>query len=69
MLKSFQALVSILMSDKETKPDVIDDHVKLFVSSVHYLRKNHGTLSHKDGDDVIKMEMMNPLPEVPHATA
>ena len=48
MLNSFQALVSILLSKRKSETNVIDDHIKLFLSSVHYLHKNHGKLAYKD---------------------
>ena len=48
MLNSFQALVSILLSKRKSETNAIDDHMKLFLSSVHYLHKNHGKLAYKD---------------------
>ena len=48
MLNSFQALVSILLSKRKSETNAIDDQMKLFLSSVHYLHKNHGKLAYKD---------------------
>jgi len=47
-LSSFQSLLSVLMTDKRVDKDVIDRHIKLFMSSAHYLHRFHGTLSTKD---------------------
>jgi len=47
MLNSFQALISTLMNMKEVPTTTIDNHIKLFMSSTHYLHKKHGNLDKK----------------------
>ena len=50
MLNSFQALISIFMTKKEVPTGTIDNHIKLFMSSTHYLHKKHGNLDKKKND-------------------
>ena len=47
MLNAFQALISVLMSVREVAPEDIDNHMKLFLSSVHYLHEKYGKLNRK----------------------
>jgi hypothetical protein len=47
-LLSFQSLLSLLMTNNCVEKDVIDRHIKLFMSSANYLHHFHGTLSTKD---------------------
>jgi hypothetical protein len=44
LLNSFHALMTIFMSRAGSHPGAIDDHIKLFMSSAHYLHKQHGQL-------------------------
>ena len=46
-LNAFQCVISILMSKKEVSPDMINDHMKLFMSSAHYLHEKYGKLNKK----------------------
>ena len=48
MLKAFQTLVSVLMSMKKVSKKSIDDHMKLFMSSAHYLHVKYGNLNRKN---------------------
>ena len=48
MLNSFQSLMLIFMTRTVYEMDVIDDHIKLFMSSAHYLHMIHGKLDTKD---------------------
>ena len=48
LLNSFQSLMSIYMSKTAPSRKVIDDHIKLFMSSAHYLHKQHGQLDSTD---------------------
>ena len=50
MLNSFQALITIFMTKKEVPTGTIDNHIKLFMSSTHYLHKKHGNLDKKKYD-------------------
>ena len=43
-LNAFQGYVSILMSETPVDSNVLDCHIKLFMSSAHYLHKKHGKL-------------------------
>ena len=51
MVNSFQAYVSILMTQKSVPKTVIENHMKLFMSSAHYLHKKHGNLDKKKNDE------------------
>ena len=44
MLNAFQALISVLMSRNPPEIQLIDNHLKLFLSSAHYLHKRYGSL-------------------------
>ena len=44
MLNAFQALISVLMSRNPPEIKLIDNHLKLFLSSAHYLHKRYGSL-------------------------
>ena len=44
LINSFQVLMSIFMTRTAPSKDIIDDHIKLFMSSAHYLHKQHGML-------------------------
>merc|ERR1712086_530511 len=43
-VNAFQVYVSILMSETQVNNNVLDCHIKLFMSSAHYLHKKHGKL-------------------------
>jgi hypothetical protein len=43
-VNAFQGYVSILMSETQVDSNVLDCHIKLFMSSAHYLHKKHGKL-------------------------
>ena len=47
MLNAFQALVSILMTVKPVLKKSIENHMKLFLSSAHYLHDKYGSLNTK----------------------
>ena len=44
MLNAFQGLISVLMSRNPPELQLIDNHLKLFLSSAHYLHKRYGSL-------------------------
>ena len=44
LINSFQVLMSTFMTRTAPSKDTIDDHIKLFMSSAHYLHKQHGIL-------------------------
>ena len=44
MINALQALLSVLMSDQKIKEEVIDDHMKLFMSTAHFLHDEYGYL-------------------------
>ena len=44
LLNSFQCLMAIYMGMSIPSEEVINDHIKLFMSSAHYLHKQHGQL-------------------------
>jgi len=46
-INSFQAYVSILMSKRPVDPEVLEGHMKLFMSAAHYLHRQHGKLDKK----------------------
>jgi len=50
-INSFQAYVSLLMSKRPVHPKVLEGHMKLFMSSAHYLHKYHGNLNRKKNTD------------------
>ena len=43
-VNAFHGYVSILMSETQVNSNVLDCHIKLFMSSAHYLHKKHGKL-------------------------
>jgi len=47
MLNAFQRLVSLLMSKKSVSKVTIDNSMRLFMASAHYLNKVYGVLSDK----------------------
>ena len=47
MLNAFQSLVSVLMTKREVDPKTINNHVKMFLSSAHYLHEKYGKLNRK----------------------
>ena len=52
MWNAFTVLVSYLMSDKkDVDVELIDSHIKIFMSSAHYLHKQHGNLDSSSDDD------------------
>jgi hypothetical protein len=50
-INSFQAYVSLLMSKRPVQPKLLEGHMKLFMSSAHYLHKYHGNLNRKKNTD------------------
>ena len=42
MVNAFHAYVLILMSDTPVDRNILDSHIKLFMSSAHYLHKKNG---------------------------
>ena len=54
MINAVQALASVLMSDKEIEEKIIDDHVKLFMSTAHLLHESYGYLGMTETDDKSK---------------
>jgi len=51
MVNSFQSILSILMSKKIANRETINSHMKLFMSSTHYLHKAHGNLDKEKSDE------------------
>ena len=51
MWNAFQAFISVLMTEKPVTKTDIDNKVKMFMSSVHYLHKQHGNLDKKKDSD------------------
>ena len=47
MLNAFQSLVSVLMTKRELDRKTINNHVKIFLSSAHYLHEKYGNLNRK----------------------
>jgi len=47
LLNALQALMSILMSRDQPEKDDVDSHMKLFMSSAHFLHKRFGSLTNK----------------------
>jgi len=47
MLNAFQSLVSVLMTRRKLDRKTIDNHVKIFLSSAHYLHEKYGKLNRK----------------------
>ena len=47
MLNAFQALVSVLMTKREVSSVIIDNHMKLFMSSAHYLHMRYGKMNRR----------------------
>ena len=47
MLNAFQSLISVLMTKRELNRMTIDNHVKMFLSSAHYLHEKYGKLNRK----------------------
>ena len=56
MLNAFQTLVSVLMSMKKVSKKSIDDHMKLFMSSAHYLHVKYGNLNRKNRQTEVPIE-------------
>jgi len=52
MWNAFNVFVSYLMSDKTVDTDLVDSHMKIFMSLAHYLHKEHGNLDKKSDDQV-----------------
>ena len=50
LLNSFQCLTAIYMGMSIPSEEVINDHIKLFMSSAHYLHKQHGQLDTSERD-------------------
>jgi hypothetical protein len=51
LLNALQSLMSVLMSTKTIKKQVIDSYIKLFMSAAHHLHKEYGCLNRtKDAD-------------------
>ena len=59
MLNLFQALMSILMMRTAPSSEVINDHIKLFMSSAHYLHNHHGLLDTSEKSTVHPGEKAN----------
>ena len=47
MINAFQALVSVLMTKRAVTPTSIKNHMKLFMSSAHYLHMKYGNMNRK----------------------
>ena len=47
MINAFQALVSALMTKRAVTPASIKNHMKLFMSSAHYLHMKYGNMNRK----------------------
>ena len=48
LLNSFQVMISLIMSEKKIDKDNLQSHIKLFLSSAHYLHDHHGNLDTKN---------------------
>ena len=61
LINSFQVLMSIFMTKTAPSKEVINDHIKLFMSSAHYLHKQHGTLDTSEKDRNTKTPTKKPV--------
>ena len=61
LINSFQVLMSIFMTRTVPNKEVINDHIKLFMSSAHYLHKQHGTLDTSEKERNTKTPTKKPV--------
>lgn len=54
LLNALQALMSILMSRSQPDKDDVDRHMKLFMSSAHFLHKRFGSLTNKKTQTLVQ---------------
>ena len=54
LLNALQALMSILMSRDQPEKDDVDSHMKLFMSSAHFLHKRFGSLTSKKSKTLVQ---------------
>ena len=61
LINLFQVLMSIFMTKTAPSKEVINDHIKLFMSSAHYLHKQHGTLDTSEKERNTKTPTKKPV--------